>query len=169
MKTLILLFLILIPGCKLLEKQPVKVTQTLNTSVVQTINTKESIKLILDRIQIDSASIKMFFDCDSNNKVILKTFNIRSSELVYFKTAFNNGILDISALTDSIKFYRTEIIRFKDSISSFKRDSTTLKTDPVNYLTTYQKFAVKWFSWSICGLFVFIILLILWYFFIRKR
>jgi hypothetical protein len=165
---LILIILIIFSGCKLLEKPPVKQIQSVNTSRIQSINTKESIKLILERILIDSASLKMVFRCDSNNQVIMESLNITSGELIYFKTMFKNGVLNLRAFTDSIKFYRTEVIRLRDSISISKKDTSSIKIVPENYLTSYQKIAVKSFTYACISLFLFIILFLIWFFKFRK-
>jgi hypothetical protein len=170
MKNLILIFsiLVILAGCKLFEKPPIKQLQSVNTSIIQSINTKESIKLILERVLIDSASLRMVFRCDSNNQVILESLNITSGELIYFKTMFKNGILNLRAFTDSIKFYRTEITKLKDSISVSKKDTSSVKIIPENYLTSYQKFAVKWFTYALISLFLFIVLFLIWFFKFRK-
>jgi hypothetical protein len=171
MKKLFLIFSILIifSGCKLFEKPPVKQIQSVNTSIIQSINTKESIKLILERILIDSASLKMVFRCDSNNQVIMESLNITSGELIYFKTMFKNGVLNLRAFTDSIKFYRTEITRLRDSISISKKDTSSIKIIPENYLTSYQKLAVKSFSWALIFILLLLISFIIYWFKFRRK
>lgn len=77
--------------------------------VVLNNNDSTSVKVVYEQTPADSAWLKAYFKCDSNNKVIMSLYNSGSTTGLQNNTSFENGML-ISKTTKPADSIRHDVI-----------------------------------------------------------
>lgn len=77
--------------------------------VVLNNNDSTSVKVVYEQTPADSAWLKAYFKCDSNNKVIMSLYNSGSTKGLQNNTSFENGML-ISKTTKPADSIRHDVI-----------------------------------------------------------
>jgi hypothetical protein len=156
---LILIILIIFSGCKIFKPEMVYRNVEIHDSI------KELIRDTLIKSNPDTASIKALMRCDSLGNVYISELNdYKTGNKIKVKTEFKDRWFSVKCIVDSQKIW----LKLKDRYKAVFNDSTTVKIKEVNILTSYQKFAVKWFTLSIIFLVVFGILFVIYLVKFRK-
>jgi hypothetical protein len=156
---LILSILIILAGCKVFEKQ-VTATITVHDTL------KETIRDTLVKGISDTASIRALMKCDSLGNVYIKElYEYQSGHKIQVKTEFKDRWFTISCIVDSQNVY----MKLKDRYKSTSKDTTIIKTIPVNSLNWYQKIAVKSFTYALIFILLLLISFIIYWFKFRRK
>lgn len=91
----------------------------------------------------DSLIRELYFECDSNNQVILKQSDQLNNSSLHYQELFKNGILLTKTWKDSTAYYR----------DMYEIEKSTSKTKVVTVKEPYEvvKNKVPWWMWILLG------------------
>ncbi|MGB4134242.1 MAG: hypothetical protein BWY89_00037 [Bacteroidetes bacterium ADurb.BinA012] len=129
--TALIFSLALLAGCKTVRHVPVKDSTDAKVRVVREVNTVQ--------LPPDSAWLKAYFECDSNNRALLQTVETLQGERVKQHVSYSGGLLMVRASDTAVKEMESNM---RDSVI-FERIEVPYPVEvpiEVNRLTQWQGF-----------------------------